>query len=83
MSNPTGPTQPKNQFNQRGQPLTPRQAEVMDYICLGMNNKEIARAMGITQKGVEAHVQDIYYKIGTGRRVLAALWWQNHATKPS
>ncbi|CNK97767.1 response regulator transcription factor [Yersinia mollaretii] len=42
--------------------LTQRQSQVLKFIMLGMNNKEIARKLGISDKTVSAHRTNIYDK---------------------
>lgn len=76
----TGPRQPRSEDLQRGQPLTPRESEVMDYLTLGMTNREISVALVVTIKTVENHISKIMYKVGLGRRVLLALWWKEQLT---
>lgn len=75
MSNVTGPRHPHDSVSKRGQPLSPRECKVMDLLTSGMTDQEIAKAMGITSKGVESHLENIRYKLGLGRRVLLALYW--------
>ncbi len=49
-----GPTAP----NTSG--LTPRQREVLQELCNGKSNKEIARALGMEEKTVKGHVSAIF-----------------------
>lgn len=48
----------------------------MANLCLGMYDREIAEAMGISLGGVEAHLENIRFKVGLSRRVSLALWWK-------
>ncbi len=59
-----------------GDSPSPRESEVLDYIVLGMLNREIAQVMGVSIRTVENHVSNIMFKVGIGRRVLLALWWK-------
>lgn len=43
-------------------PLTKRETEVMELICLGLSNKAMAEHMNCSIKTVEKHRQAIYYK---------------------
>lgn len=52
----------------------------MDLLVLGMINKEIAAAMGISRKGVENHLSNVAFKVGMGRRVMLALWWRGESS---
>lgn len=77
----TGPRRPGSHYANYGGLLTAREQELMKYLHLGMTNREIAAAMTIEVKSVEKHIQNIMFKVGLGRRVLLALWW-DHATEP-
>ncbi len=59
----------------QGDSLSPREREVLDYIILGMLNREIAQVMGVSVRTVENHVSNVMYKVGLGRRVMLAIWW--------
>jgi NarL family two-component system response regulator LiaR len=51
--------------------LTPRELEVLQYLCEGLQNKEIARKLGISEKTVKHHIQEVYGKLGVGNRAEA------------
>jgi len=53
--------------------LTERELEVLDLIGRGMNNKEIAKALFITEGTVKNHVSHIFSQIGARDRIQAAL----------
>jgi DNA-binding NarL/FixJ family response regulator len=40
-------------------PLTGRQAEILDYVLIGLSNKEIGRKMGLSHFTVRNHVSNI------------------------
>ncbi len=46
-----------------GKPLTAREKAVVEYLCLGMSGKEIARAMSIGARTVEYHRENIFKKL--------------------
>ncbi len=71
-----GPQAQRAPTIEQGDSLSPREREVMDYIVLGMLNREIAQVMGVSIRTVENHVSNIMFKVGIGRRVLLALWWK-------
>ncbi|MFP6678185.1 MAG: response regulator transcription factor [Pirellulaceae bacterium] len=55
-------------------PLTRRESEVLKQLALGLTNKEIAQALGISYETVKEHVQHILRKIGVSDRTQAAVW---------
>jgi len=48
--------------------LTPRQAEVLGYLGLGLSNKQIARRMGTSEKTIKAHVTGVLRGLGAANR---------------
>ena len=54
--------------------LTAREREVLALVAEGLPNKQIARALGITDKTVKAHMTKIFAAIGVTDRTAAALW---------
>ncbi|WP_076068180.1 PAS domain S-box protein [Sphingomonas montana] len=54
--------------------LTPRERDVLALICRGLDDKSIARALGVSGNTVRNHVARIYSKIGVNRRNAAAAW---------
>jgi DNA-binding NarL/FixJ family response regulator len=58
---------------QRGYGLTPRQLDVLGYICQGMSNKIIARALGMRETTVKAHVMQIMRRLNADNRTQVAL----------
>jgi two-component system, NarL family, response regulator LiaR len=57
-----------------GDPLTPREREVLSLVGRGMANKLIARELGLAEKTVKAHVSSILAKLGVADRTQAALY---------
>lgn len=53
--------------------LTPRQREVFSYVARGKRNKEIARALDISERTVEQHVIDVCLKFSCNNRFAAAV----------
>lgn len=58
--------------------LTAREREVLAMLVQGMANKQIARAMGITESTVKAHLTSIFGRIGVPDRTSAAVWALDH-----
>jgi DNA-binding NarL/FixJ family response regulator len=63
----------------RGDDLTEREREVLELITRGMANKQIARALNISDSTVKAHVGSIFQRIGVADRTSAALWAERNA----
>jgi HD-GYP domain-containing protein (c-di-GMP phosphodiesterase class II) len=54
--------------------LTPREAEVLRLLSLGLTTQEVADRLTISAKTADHHVQHIYTKIGVSTRGAAALF---------
>jgi DNA-binding NarL/FixJ family response regulator len=57
-----------------GRPLTRRQEEILARVARGETNKEIARALGITEGAVKLHVRKVLRKLGAANRTQAAAY---------
>lgn len=53
--------------------LTNRERELLDALCTGLGNDQIARAMSISRRTVEFHLTRIFRKLGVASRVEAIL----------
>ncbi len=58
--------------------LTEREAEVIGHLARGMQTKQVARALGISTKTADHHIQSAYRKIGVSTRAAAALFAAEH-----
>jgi DNA-binding NarL/FixJ family response regulator len=64
---------------QRGvAPLTGREREVLVQIAQGRSNREIARALVVSEKTIKTHVSNILMKLGLQDRTQAALYAVRH-----
>jgi DNA-binding NarL/FixJ family response regulator len=55
-------------------PLTRREWEVARLITQGLSNREVGRALAISERTVDAHVQHILNKLGFNSRTQVAAW---------
>lgn len=55
------------------EPLTDREQDVLRAMARGLSNKEIGRALGITEKTVKVHVSHILSKLGVFDRTQAVV----------
>jgi HD-GYP domain-containing protein (c-di-GMP phosphodiesterase class II) len=58
--------------------LTAREAEVVVLLARGMLTKQIARALSISTKTADRHIQNAYRKMGVSTRASAALFAMQH-----
>jgi NarL family two-component system response regulator LiaR len=58
--------------------LTEREQEVLHLVAAGMNNRQIAEHMIISEKTVKTHVSNILSKLGVEDRTQAAIWAIKH-----
>ena len=52
-----------------------RQADVWEFLALGMTNKMIARRLGVSENTVKTHINQLYPRLGVHSRTQAALLW--------
>ncbi|MGH8913800.1 MAG: HD domain-containing phosphohydrolase [Acidimicrobiia bacterium] len=58
--------------------LTDREVEVIGLLARGMQTKQIARALDISTKTADRHIQNSYRKIGVSSRAAATLFASEH-----
>jgi DNA-binding NarL/FixJ family response regulator len=61
--------------------LTEREREVLSLLASGMQNKQIARRLEISEKTVKAHLTSVFRRIGVADRMQAALWAQERGLR--
>lgn len=57
--------------------LTPRQEDVLRYICSGLSNKQIARQLDLSEATIKMHLKMLYAKLGVNSRSQAILYSRN------
>ncbi len=58
--------------------LSTREAEVLELICRGLSNLEIADQLFVSVNSVKTYVRQIYQKISVARRAQAVAWGLAH-----
>jgi len=58
--------------------LTEREAEVVAMLARGLQTKEVARALGISAKTADRHIQNAYRKLGISSRAAATVFAMEH-----
>ena len=58
--------------------LTDREAEIVGLLARGLQTKQVARALGISVKTADTHIQSAYRKMGVSSRAAAALFAMEH-----
>lgn len=51
--------------------LSPRQQEVLNFLKDGLTNPEIAEKLGVTERTVKAHCQEVFDRLGARNRTAA------------
>jgi DNA-binding NarL/FixJ family response regulator len=65
-----------------GVELSAREREVLSLVAQGLANKQIGRALGITERTVKVHLGNVFRRIGVADRTSAALWARDHLPDP-
>jgi DNA-binding NarL/FixJ family response regulator len=58
--------------------LSQREREVLAHVARGLANKQVARALGISERTVKVHLGNVFRRIGVADRTSAALWARDH-----
>jgi predicted ATPase/DNA-binding CsgD family transcriptional regulator len=61
--------------------LTPRQTEVAALVAAGRTNRQIARALGISEKTTEIHLRNLMDRLQTPSRAGVAAWAVAHGLR--
>lgn len=57
-----------------GDSLSARERQVLALVAKGLANKQIGRALGISERTVKVHVGHVFRRIGVTDRTSAAMW---------
>ena len=63
--------------------LSPRERTVVGLLARGLQTKQVARALGVSTKTADTHIQHAYRKMGVSTRAGAALFAMQHGILPS
>ncbi len=66
------------QAQQSVESLTEREQEVLTLLAKGMTNKDIAQSLFLSVRTIEAHLRNVYSKLGVATRTEAVLWAVQH-----
>ncbi|MFS0794286.1 response regulator [Microbacterium sp. 1P10AE] len=64
-----------------GTGLSAREEEVLRLVAGGLANKQVATALGISERTVKAHLGSIFRQLGVADRTSAALWARDNLTR--
>ncbi len=64
--------------SQPGGALSDRERQVLRLVAQGLANKQIGRALGISERTVKAHLGRVFRELGVPDRTSAALWARDH-----
>ena len=64
------------------EPLSDREVDVLRLLGQGMTNKDIAQSLILSVRTIEAHLRNIFGKLGVRSRTEAALWATKHGYGP-
>jgi DNA-binding CsgD family transcriptional regulator len=62
----------------QGDPLTPRELEILALLAAGNTTADIAEQLGIAPGTIKTHLTSVYKKIGARNRVQAARHYLDH-----
>lgn len=69
--------EPKPQRKDEQASLTEREREILQCLSDGLNNKTIARKLGISDTTVKVHIKHLLSKLKLSSRLEAAVWAHN------
>jgi DNA-binding NarL/FixJ family response regulator len=73
---------PGDQDRSHQVPLTPRERQVAALVASGRTNRQIGRALGISEKTAEVHLHHVMSKLDARSRAEVAAWAVTHHLSP-
>jgi DNA-binding CsgD family transcriptional regulator len=67
---------PRAPFGAQRAVLTGRELEVLALVASGRTDRQIGRCLGITERTVRKHLEDIRQRLAVPNRAAAAAWWE-------
>ena len=61
--------------------LTPKELEILEQVCEGLTNAQIAHRLRVSDNTVKFHLQNLYLKLGVRNRTEAAAWYLREHSK--
>lgn len=61
--------------------LTSREFDVLNCVCLGMSNKEIAKHLGLSKETVKSYMNKIFLKLNVNNCTKASMWFVSNKDK--
>lgn len=58
-----------------------RELQIIEYVAGGKTNREIAEIAFLSERTVEAHLSNIFNKLGVSSRTQVATWYVTHANR--
>lgn len=58
--------------------FTPREREILELVCEGLSNDDIARRLVVATTTVKTHMKSLLSKTGTKRRIELVIWAARH-----
>ena len=62
------------EIDEPGSSITRRKMDVVRLVAMGLANKEIARRLAISERTVEAHLEQVRNQLGFHNRAQIAAW---------
>jgi DNA-binding NarL/FixJ family response regulator len=62
--------------------LSNREVDVLRLTAKGLANKQIGRALGISERTVKVHLGNVFRHLGVADRTSAAMWARDHLPAP-